>query len=124
MSIGSSSSVNEGTYYYDGGNYSTTETETGKLWTDGKMIYRKVVDFGALPNATTKNTAHGISTIETLINVSGIATSGTSYYPLPAPRLTANLGVAVSLSGTNISIVTGTNWSGYNGMFTLEYTKV
>ena len=34
--------------------YSTNEVKTGGKWIDGKPIYRKVVDFGALPNASEK----------------------------------------------------------------------
>ena len=30
--------------------YSTDEVKTNKVWIDGKPIYRKVVDCGALPN--------------------------------------------------------------------------
>jgi hypothetical protein len=35
-------------------NYSTSEVATGETWIDGKPIYRKIIDCGALPNATTK----------------------------------------------------------------------
>ena len=35
--------------------YSTTEINTGMKWIDGKPIYRKVVDFGSLPNNTYKD---------------------------------------------------------------------
>ena len=37
--------------------YSMTEQNTGRLWIDGKVIYRKVVNLGSLPNAT-RGVAH------------------------------------------------------------------
>lgn len=42
--------------------YSTKEQVVGK-WIDGKTLYRKVINFGVLPNATTKSVAHGLSNI-------------------------------------------------------------
>lgn len=45
-----------------------TEARTGHFWLDaaGKYwpIYAKRLDVGALPNATTKNTAHGITALK------------------------------------------------------------
>lgn len=42
-------------------NYSLSEVNTGAKWIDGRDIYKKTVDFGNLPNNTTKNVPHGIS---------------------------------------------------------------
>ena len=36
------------------------EVLTAERWIDGKPIYRKVIDFGALPDTTTKSVLHGI----------------------------------------------------------------
>ena len=33
--------------------YSTSEKFTGEYWIDGRPIYQKVINFGALPNGTT-----------------------------------------------------------------------
>ena len=51
--------------------YSTTETVTNAKWIDGKPIYRKVVNFGTLPNATVKAVAHGIVGLTRTINLYG-----------------------------------------------------
>ena len=50
--------------------YSTSEAEVG-VWTDGKPLYQKTISFGALPNNTTKNVAHGISNIDRVIHAYG-----------------------------------------------------
>ncbi len=63
--------------------YSTTEQATGQKWIDGKEIYRKVISCGALPNATTKNTAHSISGMTKVLRMWGTATDGTNQMVLP-----------------------------------------
>ena len=48
----------------DHNHYSTDEVETGMYWIDGKPIYRKVINCGALPNNAAKDTAHNIQNLE------------------------------------------------------------
>ena len=48
--------------------YSTEEQVVG-TWIDGKPIYRKVIDFGALPNSTLKQVPHGISDIDAIVSL-------------------------------------------------------
>lgn len=54
------------------GSYSTTEQKTPFTWIDGKPIYRKTINFGALPNATAKNVAHGISNLDEVVKLEGL----------------------------------------------------
>lgn len=105
--------------------YSTEEHLTGRKWIDGKPIYRKTVDCGAMPNNTTKNVAHSITNLDEVITLSGNAkrSEGTRL-PLPftsADNLTNN--IQVYSNDTNIVIIAGTNRSNYSGYVTLEYTK-
>lgn len=52
------------TFYLNAGHtYSLEERRVG-TWIDGKPLYEKTVDFGALPNASTKQVAHGIIGVE------------------------------------------------------------
>lgn len=109
--------------------YSTSETDTGKQWIDGKTIYRKVVNFGAMPNATLKNVAHGITTIDTLINIYGSAhNTGTGdRRPLPHVNISgAGSSIQMVVDNTNIGIHSGTtDRTALNECFiTLEFTKV
>ena len=107
--------------------YSTTEQLTGGTWINGKPIYRKVVDFGYLPNATEKNVAHNISNIDKFTHIYGVAlnSSNENSYPLPfgypANNGRNSIGLVVNL--TNVRINTEVNLSPLYAYVTLEYTK-
>lgn len=107
-----------------GGNYSTSEVDTGFTWVDGKHVYKKTVSCGGLPNNTTKNTAHGISNIQTVIQISGVtytALGGTQY---PIPLITSTSRAEIAVSSTNIIIVTNTDLTVFaNTYITLLYTR-
>jgi len=101
--------------------YTTDEAETGVKWADGNVIYKKVVDIGNLPNATSKNVAHGIANIHNLAIIRGVATDGSSYLPMPYTTTTSQINIYAT--GTNIVVVTETDRSGFTGYVILEYTK-
>lgn len=109
-----------------GGNYSTSEVNTGFTWVDGKTIYKKTVNFGALPNNNTKNVAHGIANLDFVISISGAAYDGLAVHiPLPFVNTSAS-GSNVHLNNdkTNVIVVTGSNRSGFTSAYiTLYYTK-
>lgn len=107
--------------------YSTDETDTGKVWIDDKPIYRKVVDFGALPSATIKTVAHNISNVDTwvLIKATAMTTSGTGI-DLPFTDTTASTqSIACYVTATTVAVDTGSiDRSDYSSCyFILEYTK-
>lgn len=105
--------------------YSTSETNTGKKWIDGKPIYRKVVNFGTLPNATTKSVAHGVTDLDTWTSIKGVAQVSTSAISLPYTDIgDVSRSIACAISAGNIIVDTGTlNRADYLGYFILEYTK-
>lgn len=106
------------------GNYSTSEVDTGFTWVDGKSIYKKTISIGALPNNTTKNVAHGITSIDKIINWTGASTNtlNNQVILLPAP---ANATFTVIVNNTNIVITTTSDRSGYSYSYiTLYYTKI
>lgn len=47
--------------------YSSTRWDTGRKWINGKTVWGKYINFGAMPNNTLKEVASG-ETVETLIN--------------------------------------------------------
>jgi hypothetical protein len=104
--------------------YSTAETWTGGYWTDGKKIYRKVVECGALPDFARKDIAHGIQNLKDVVRIYGVAyrVSGGAILPLPFatsyPANTITDNISIQIDGTNISIMTGKT-----GLSTL-YTRV
>lgn len=53
--------------------YSQNEIDTGKIWIDGKKIYRKVINCGALPENEEKNIPHNIKDYDIFLSVRGIA---------------------------------------------------
>lgn len=105
--------------------YSANEINTGAKWIDGKDIYKKTISCGALPNATTKNVAHGISDLHRVLKVEGYAISsgGTTLF-LPVVATNDQYDVTVSTTATNIVMETQVNRSGYaESYLTLYYTK-
>lgn len=104
-----------------GGNYSTSEVDTGFTWVDGKTIYKKTVNFGALPNNTTKAVAHSISNLGQVIRIDGIVNTGSSWQPLGYYDGGAT---RVAYAGnTNVNIYTTSDQSGFSAYITLYYTK-
>lgn len=109
--------------------YSTSEVNTGKTWIDGKPIYRKVIDLGTLPNASTKTIPTGLTFNSThciLTKLYGIASynNGISF-PLP---FSSNNGVEYNVSlnvdnSNNVAVATAQDRSGMTGYAVLEYIK-
>ena len=107
--------------------YSETEQMTSDYWIDGKPVYRKVVSLGTLPNATSKDVAHGISGLDTLVRIYGNAyrsDTGTRI-SLPFADPTSNSSIGLYwLDSTDLRIVAGVNRTAYTEAYAiLEYTK-
>jgi len=103
--------------------YSATEKLTGEKWIDGKPLYRKVINIGAMPNASSKSVAHGAS-IDTCIHIYGFAVTGAVRVPLPfvsSSSITAAM--AINLNSGNIDITAGTDRTAFTGYVIIEYTK-
>lgn len=106
--------------------YSTNEVLTDKVWINGKPIYRKVIDLGALPNATTKVVNHGISNLDVIINWYGYAERPSDGGHFPLPYVFGGLpenNVGIFASQSAITITTGMDRSAMYGFIVLEYTK-
>jgi hypothetical protein len=108
--------------------YSTNEKIIG-VWTDGKPLYQKTVNFGTLPNNTKKAVAHGISNIEKVISIDGSAygTTGGIFYAFTFPNVGTNnqyaYDIAIDITGANIDITTQTDRTFLTGIVTIKYTK-
>lgn len=104
--------------------YSTSETATGFTWIDGKMVYKKTIDFGALPNSNLKSVAHGIANIGDIIKMEGFAKGSNRWVPIPLISLSQfEACVELTADATDIRIRTGTDRTGDLAYITLYYTK-
>ncbi len=94
-----------------------------------RAVYRKVVDFGALPNAGAKSVAHGIPNIDAQVTFSRIyATAsdpiGLTYIPIPNFSVAGANQVDISVGVTNVTITTNFNATAYTRvLIVLEYFK-
>lgn len=121
----------------ENGQYETVELLSAQQWfstTTGinkpRYTFRKVVNFGALPNAAVKSVAHGITVNNNFIftRIYGIATDQTNQVFIPLPYInTGAPGDSVELwaDATNVNIETTTaNYITYAICYVvLEYIK-
>lgn len=106
--------------------YSTSEYATGERWIDGSPIYRKTINFGALPNAGSKSVAHGISGLSRVVLMTGYTRQPSSGRTRPLPPMTrsANDLLDIFTEGANVTIITNNDWSPYTETYiNLYYTK-
>lgn len=104
--------------------YSVDETLTGGIWIDGKSIYRKVIDCGELPNGTEKSVPHGITNLDTIISINGVAISSENTIPLPYIHQTTTDIVQILCTPTEVKITTTSDKTAYTKSYvTVEYTK-
>lgn len=106
---------------------STAETPTNKRWIDGRIIYRKVINVGALPNTATKSTAHGLPSGFMLTDITGVTWQGGTGLHLPLPYTDPSVvsgGIALLTDSTNVNVVTGSNRTTFVTTYVvLEYVK-
>lgn len=108
--------------------YSTTEKIVG-TWIDGKPIYQKTVECGALPNNTTKNVAHNITNISEWISITGISYvnnsgKGGMSLPLVYHNSSSVNNCLLQANSENIILRTEGDRSPYDVTYvTLQYTK-
>ena len=106
-------------------NYTENEEKTAKIWSDGRLIYRKVINFGALPVAEEGSVPHNITDFDFAIAIYGVAFSEEEGRTLPLPRVYTNSvsNIALYIDALNVYIRTADNYSKYNGLVVIEYTK-
>lgn len=141
----------------DTGYYSKSEFLNGQRWfpdptlnsTTAKspiprQVYRLVVDFGALPNNSTKSVAHGltIGSTWTCTRLYGAATDpSTSFIAIPYSSGSVSIdlsaitwddtsiiastdNISLSIDATNVNITTTTDKTGYTSCYVvIEYIK-
>lgn len=109
-----------------GGNYSLSEQNTGFTWIDGKQIYKKTINFGALPNSSEKLVNHNISNIDNIIDIEAWAkrTDQNNFFMLTRFGPNNNIGLA-GANRVHVGIYAEGDRSNYNVCYvTLWYTKI
>lgn len=98
--------------------YSTSETNTNKVWIDNKPIYRKVINFGSLPDNDTTFFTHNLP-IDTPLRIFGYAynQSINGKFTLPWG------GVNMTVDKTSITVGATSDRSAWTATFIIEYTK-
>lgn len=103
------------------------DTALGQVWTGRRYgstdIDQKAIAFGALPNATTKSVAHGISSLDLSkpIRVHVFELGATAVTPIPA-----TIGGSVkevSVDATNVNIFSDLDLSSLTALVVLEFCE-
>ena len=129
--IASGATLTQGTNYVEGtiaealtykDNYSTNETVIG-TW-KGQPLYRKVIEFGALPNTTNKTVSSGLTNavIHKIYGIGYLQSGATAPLPFIGGALSTMIVLSCD-SSMNIIITTGENRSSWTADIVLEYTK-
>lgn len=95
------------------------EYRTTERW-NGKVVYTKLIDLGALPNNTEKSVAHGIANLENALSISAFAKSADWQFTLPSSYAAET---KIVFAPQAVTITTAVDRSAYNGYATLKYTK-
>lgn len=112
----------------EGGLYVPDEKITNQQYFDendpqkNKNVYRMVLDFGSLPNTTSKSVIHGISWDDDyrLTRAYGASTNINGLTALPLP----NDGILLEINSTSVIITTTTDRSAFTETtVVIEYTK-
>jgi hypothetical protein len=109
----------------NGVNLGTTETITNDYFM-GYPVYAKVVNFGALPNNTTKNVAHSISGTYTIMHIFSTPFNSSGLYLNLNHVDPSSISQAVEIfvDSTNVTIKTAADFSTFTKCYvTLKYIK-
>lgn len=102
--------------------YSTTEQDTGVKWIDGKNIYQKTIEFGALPVSTQKDVSAGLTNVN-VIKMEAVATSTDDTLYIPYNAANNFVGLLYVYSTNSVRIWSSTDLSNHNAVVTIYYTK-
>jgi len=114
----------------DTGQYPTEEFVCGKQYVLAGVthqVFRKVIDFGALPNAATTSVLHNITITNDLkvTEIYGASTDpGAAFIPLPysSPTLVEN--IELKADSTHVIVTTGDDRSGFTEtLIVIEFIK-
>lgn len=105
-----------------------TLNSTGRQNPTWRQVYRKVINFGALPNAGTKPIPHGVVFDDktSFTRLYGAATNpiAHTYIPLPHSSPTLNENIKLNADGNNVYVTTTIDYRPYTITYIImEYLK-
>lgn len=87
-----------------------------------RQVYRKVIDFGTLPNTMIKSVAHEIivSSVTTFTRIYATAsdTTGFAYIPIPFVDASGN-GIQLDVDATNVNITTTSDRTNFDTCYVI-----
>lgn len=110
------------------GTYSTSETNTGKTWIDGKPIYRKVLTFTTGSSAGDMSVNIGESNIDKVVYSYGFTFRDSDGEERPMPNIYRNMSSEYALAiysttRTGVQLTYGGSRTNMSGYIIVEYTK-
>lgn len=109
--------------------YSTSEVNTGKVWINGKPIYRKVVEFGSFPSGGSKTVATGITNLSRIVFFMYTwydSADGAYFTNVRVDSATVMCKIQFKVNNNSLNVEgTGIDWSSRTsqGVAIIEYTK-
>ena len=105
--------------------YSQNEIDTGKIWIDGKKIYRKVILLPAIAKGIEHRIDLSSLTVSSYIKIYGFVKTGNNYFIplLNSDEKTVTLNTFIGITGNVLRLINGAEREILSGFAVLEYTK-
>lgn len=105
--------------------YSQNEIDTGKIWIDGKKIYRKVILLPAIAKGTEYRIDLSSLTASNYIQLYGFIKTAENYFIplLNSDEQTPTLNTFIGITNNVLRFLNGADRGILNGFAILEYTK-
>ena len=109
--------------------FSTSEIDTGKIWTDGSPIYRQTFTMTApesiVDGTYSSSSSSAITNADKIISLNGIASTGNTSFSLPFIS-SGGYFIKLHFSDTNKKVYLNANGNSFSTVpviVTIEYTK-
>lgn len=105
--------------------YSQNEIDTGKIWIDGKKIYRKVILLPAIAKGTEYRIDLSSLTASNYIQLYGFTKNAENYFIplLNSDEKTLTLNTFIGITNNVLRFINGVDREILSGYVVLEYTK-
>lgn len=109
--------------------YDVQEQQVG-FWIDGNPLYEKTIDFGALPNNTSKSVPHNVDNLDIVWIYDGFVRDSNNFYGLNSARIARNTPSEIKpydwktvATKTEVIIETTSDKSSARAIVIIRYTK-